>query len=809
MSQLGATWVRAFVRWDQVEPGGPGRWMPDCAGEPRRADGHRAAARAQGRRGRDRRAAVGQRHDRPVRPAARPRGLPPVHELARRAHARHRRRLGDLERARRAGVLARARRPPVLRAAAEGRARGHRRRRPAGARARRRRRPATTTRSSRASTRTARATRSAASRSTRTPPAWSRRPTATTATRAGRIGRFSFLGFREIHDVLARNGHARPPDHHHRARLVGDEDPLRPRRLRRQEGRRRHRGPAGRQPQARLPLPELLPLRARRAVVQPARHLRGRHGDRPVRPAALRRLAPPGVRRAGADREVRRPRRGTAAATSRRPTSTSSSPGPTRVFDRFLDIKVVAHDHDSKLGRITLYANGSKIRSFTGDALANNRPVGIQWMGARNLPYGPVNVKVEALDEFGNTTYREVRRPPGRTRRRCPRSGRSSACGSRARASSAGCAAWSARRGAAFLPTGKVVIEWQYQRKGALGHAAQAQQERQPPVQLQRSVCARRAPGASSPGTPARSRSSRRAPSRSASAPADRARSSVSRRCEAVASMRLIVARCEVRYSGRLNAVLPEALRLLMIKSRRLGDGPRRHRRLQAAELDDAADRDRGGAPSGSSCASAPARPRTGSTSASPRCSRDVDARHGRGRRAREGRRRGATCRRRSPTRPQCCGEGFRLVRREWPTDIGPVDLMCRDDEDGWVAVEIKRIGDDRRGRAAHPLPRAHPPRPGDGRLPRRARRPADQAAGARRSPRRAGSRWVEVDLAVAARRARARPHAVRLARRQPRHERPDRRRVAQRRPVAEARDGRLELRQPPLARRGSAGCRT
>jgi endonuclease len=31
-------------------------------------------------------------------------------------------------------------------------------------------------------------------------------------------------------------------------------------------------------------------------------------------------------------------------------------------------------------------------------------------------------------------------------------------------------------------------------------------------------------------------------------------------------------------------------------------------------------------------------------------------------------------------------------VRREWPTDIGPVDLMCRDTDDGWVAVEIKRV---------------------------------------------------------------------------------------------------------------------
>jgi RecB family endonuclease NucS len=36
--------------------------------------------------------------------------------------------------------------------------------------------------------------------------------------------------------------------------------------------------------------------------------------------------------------------------------------------------------------------------------------------------------------------------------------------------------------------------------------------------------------------------------------------------------------------------------------------------------------------------------------------------------------------------------EGLRLVRREWPTDIGPLDLMCRDEEDGWVAVEVKRV---------------------------------------------------------------------------------------------------------------------
>jgi RecB family endonuclease NucS len=32
-------------------------------------------------------------------------------------------------------------------------------------------------------------------------------------------------------------------------------------------------------------------------------------------------------------------------------------------------------------------------------------------------------------------------------------------------------------------------------------------------------------------------------------------------------AMRLVVARCEVRYTGRLNAVLPESTRLLIIKS--------------------------------------------------------------------------------------------------------------------------------------------------------------------------------------------------------------------------------------------------
>ncbi len=39
-------------------------------------------------------------------------------------------------------------------------------------------------------------------------------------------------------------------------------------------------------------------------------------------------------------------------------------------------------------------------------------------------------------------------------------------------------------------------------------------------------------------------------------------------------------------------------------------------------------------------------------------------------------------------------GEGWTLVRREFPTAIGPVDLMCRDDAGASVAVEIKRRGE-------------------------------------------------------------------------------------------------------------------
>ncbi len=43
---------------------------------------------------------------------------------------------------------------------------------------------------------------------------------------------------------------------------------------------------------------------------------------------------------------------------------------------------------------------------------------------------------------------------------------------------------------------------------------------------------------------------------------------------------------------------------------------------------------------------------------------------------------------------PAELGNGYTLIRREYPTAIGPVDLLCRDALGGTVAVEVKRRGE-------------------------------------------------------------------------------------------------------------------
>jgi len=43
---------------------------------------------------------------------------------------------------------------------------------------------------------------------------------------------------------------------------------------------------------------------------------------------------------------------------------------------------------------------------------------------------------------------------------------------------------------------------------------------------------------------------------------------------------------------------------------------------------------------------------------------------------------------------PGALGEGWTLVQREYYTPIGPVDLVCRDSDGGYVAIEVKRRGE-------------------------------------------------------------------------------------------------------------------
>ncbi|MGZ4712531.1 MAG: endonuclease NucS [Acidimicrobiia bacterium] len=44
--------------------------------------------------------------------------------------------------------------------------------------------------------------------------------------------------------------------------------------------------------------------------------------------------------------------------------------------------------------------------------------------------------------------------------------------------------------------------------------------------------------------------------------------------------------------------------------------------------------------------------------------------------------------------RVQALRDDLTLVRREYPTDIGPIDFLCRDGDGRAVAVEVKRVGE-------------------------------------------------------------------------------------------------------------------
>jgi RecB family endonuclease NucS len=154
--------------------------------------------------------------------------------------------------------------------------------------------------------------------------------------------------------------------------------------------------------------------------------------------------------------------------------------------------------------------------------------------------------------------------------------------------------------------------------------------------------------------------------------------------------MRLIVARCSVDYSGRLTTRLAEAVRLLMIKSDGTfmvwTDGGGSKVKPQNWMTPPTVIEEEPGL--------MVVRKRAGSTEdrLEIRIAEVLsDVTHDMGEAAaleKEG-----VERELQELLADAPPEGMRLVKREWPTDIGPVDLMCRDDEDGFVAVEIKRVG--------------------------------------------------------------------------------------------------------------------
>jgi hypothetical protein len=160
--------------------------------------------------------------------------------------------------------------------------------------------------------------------------------------------------------------------------------------------------------------------------------------------------------------------------------------------------------------------------------------------------------------------------------------------------------------------------------------------------------------------------------------------------------MRLIVARCEVSYLGRLTTTLPEAVRLLMLKPDGTfmvwadGGGSVKPLNWMAPPTVVEEHRDAAGALTGLLVRKRREEDRLQIRIAEvlSDVEHELDALAGL---EKEGLER--ELQELLADAPQWCGEGFRLVRREWPTDIGPVDLMCRDGRDEWIAIEVKRTG--------------------------------------------------------------------------------------------------------------------
>lgn len=152
--------------------------------------------------------------------------------------------------------------------------------------------------------------------------------------------------------------------------------------------------------------------------------------------------------------------------------------------------------------------------------------------------------------------------------------------------------------------------------------------------------------------------------------------------------MRLVIARCSVEYEGRLTARLPEATRLIMVKADGTlaihsdGNASKPLNWMVAPNvLEQQADR---------WVVTNSKRERltiwlheiyedvTHELGEEPGLDKDGVEAH---------------LQRLLAEKPWVLEEGLELIRREYPTDIGPVDMLCADPDGGTVAVEVKRRG--------------------------------------------------------------------------------------------------------------------
>jgi RecB family endonuclease NucS len=153
--------------------------------------------------------------------------------------------------------------------------------------------------------------------------------------------------------------------------------------------------------------------------------------------------------------------------------------------------------------------------------------------------------------------------------------------------------------------------------------------------------------------------------------------------------VRLVIARCTVDYDGRLSAHLPEAVRLIMVKA----DG------CVAVHADGGAYKPLNWMNAPNTLVAADGR----WVVSNPKGEQLTitmhevlsDSVHELG--ADPGLRKDgveAHLQELLAANPRAIEAGFTLVRREYPTAIGPVDLVCRDGDGRVVAVEVKRRGE-------------------------------------------------------------------------------------------------------------------